>query len=82
MMRLEKLTKPTVYDHLRQSCFYYLVVGYDILLLRWVGILITLFPLILNAISLYWQRKETSANNRLQRIANKHGSRLAGVLGV
>lgn len=56
MMKIEKLTKPTIYDHLRQACFWYLAVGYT-LLTKGGMILILVLPIIINVIFLYCRRK-------------------------
>jgi len=64
MVKLEKLASPTIYDHLRQSVFWYL--AYGALLIAYAtdkasrplpGLVLSLLPIMINALYLCRRRK-------------------------
>jgi len=63
MFRIEKIIKPTIYDHFRQTSLLYLLVGIALFSLLFKntdtipGIPIWLLPIIINAIFLYFIRR-------------------------
>jgi hypothetical protein len=63
MFRIDKIIKPTMYDHFRQTSIFYLLVGIALfgLLIKKAGTMpgvpIWLLPIIINAIFLYFIRR-------------------------
>jgi TRAP-type C4-dicarboxylate transport system permease large subunit len=62
MVKIERMTKPTMYDHFRQTSLFYLLVGVALFNLLFKntdtmsGMPIWLLPIIINAIFLYFMR--------------------------